>query len=1763
MKKAKRLLAVLLAAVMLFTAAYVPSYAAGDSWHNPTEGSDQKYFFSYQQGASWVLDMLDDLLGEMNIMLTCDELNDIANIGINLFTSNIMLDLDDAIDDYGTGIKGELDLRSVDNLIQSLAAVFDVLDGNWIVNFADALKLFGDLLNESYGLTDNGFNYNIRRSTAPDTEVLEMLISWISNLAPMLQRMLAGSFNWGSLLPSLFDGMVANLFPNLSSVSIENIPGLIADLLYTMLIDSSATAAPGDISNIDTWIQQLINWALVDGTGTDAASGGFSMLGMNAEPLLPAMGDETVAPGGASLSDISFYQLVNNVIQGFMGGTVKDLLSGLLYDLLGVEITEEFPLGDPAALQDETFTMIIGIVEGLLIANGAPEPTYTEEEKAYPVPYVGALLDWLLLEGGLDTFIKIEYEGISLTDNFMSLLNDVARLLINLLPSLGLFASSSHLAYTPDDLNVIWYLDADNNYVTSLEDTKVTQTYLTYETGEVIYPTAFETNADGGTTPIAYAYLADGTAVTLKDDAGNGDVDAALVRPNYVISTDMVYANIIKLALNDFIDGCYFPEWTTDIPSVLAYGFAALAAPVVPENNYYERLDAYHAFLEGAIAPIDDVITVNGKEIEILRYSILKSIPIKDTNGNVVATHNVEIPKAALDIICSFAADRLNGVFQLNNKFFTTDTTLEQFAGELLGWGFSTYLPIWVGDEDTTTGLFGANGKTGVFTEAFNTWANACYDNYAKRQVKTNANWDAIYELIDNTLFKLLPSSWLPGLSGSSQIINEWLLGNLIQFDLQGILGLLSINSDPNGELHLPTKKVLINIIDRVLAIIFNDNGVLWSSGSRSNVVTGNNVTTATTFGEILSLSSTESGLPILLYRLLTYLNTYKTPLFSTILPLIMSTQYQRPYDEEYLTASGRTEVYYKVADLENYLSSLTTNINAYEVRTFDVEEDAYAAVDGNAQAIKNADGINTDVVLSNGSVYGTYASRDEAISVINMLKDAYIYEETIEPTVEGAEPTTVYHLYANISYLESATRTPVSDATGDHAEYGDFRFAQATYRSASDPFVRYDDDYKYFTFEDFSTAGYVYNNYNQFTEEADAYISTYKDFATGDLVSAYGDWYMFWIESELKRMSCLDTNGDGRYLTADTTETITNADGTTTDVTYYADGDPGVPEAMYPYYTTASNSFNYFDNSRTGTAENRHVSGWHDSVTGEQITGINSDYFTTGNFEQLAMAAEYGSKAANNVALSTEETEAMVRYILASSGKTDAINFDITYNADGAFNGAYQWANLPDGYLDIITGWLEENGWTYEETTIIDGSIGYTLKRPAFKFFNAGSISFNGVTGDPELNSATVAGYIRKDVAGGQTYAEEVIIAISQGYYDYVETVYANRRALYNHMDQVSYRIENAENSRASVVDTTMLKWILDLSANDYKDNDTKRLNIIYSKDENGEVIFDENGNKIETKAFTTTSYAAFREAYDFAQSLYLKTGDANVLASGITQSMVTKAYEGLLKAWQQLVEFTGFADWVRIDAFQAIAEEILNDPYIDHETFGIESGVENLQQALADAKLYTDNKSNYDSESQDEIESAAGALNQAIQNLVYKTNPGINTDPEADDAALIKPTTYENQIQYAHIYGLEEGAGFGIYDEGQAIEALEALGLKISGITIDGSNGTVTKTNSARGSGTNARFDGRYRGNLRFRYFAVLYGDINGDTRIDGTDAAALNLYIENNEATMAKMGEAKFEAADVTHDQAVDGEDVQAIINHYTLVEDISQTVHSTDA
>lgn len=1798
MKKAKRLLAMLLSVLMLFGAASVQSYAylEGESWHEPMETQNQKYYFSYAKGASWLLDTLDGILVGTGIALNCDELNDLVDIGINIFTSNILLNADKYLEDVGakdeTG-QGAIDIRSVDSLIKSLYGLLTCLDENWISSAADALGLFGDLLDKDKGLVRGSLNYTVTRANVSDIQVLEMLVLWISEQKNLISGLLSGDCSFGSLLSGLLGDMIGDALPVENPIQDNKINGnkLIKDLLYNLLVDSTATVSPSDGSTIDDWVQHLIDMALITGTGdgtqTDPelthavyGDGANSMLGANAEGLMPAIGR---FEGGASLTAISFYQLVNNAINGLFGGMLKDLLSGLLYDLLEVEITEEFPYGDPAVLTDQTFTMIVGIVEGLFVDNGAPVPEYTEEQNTYPVYKIDALLDWLLvgkpeenIQSALDTFLLIDYYGFHIQDNFMSLLNDVARLLINLLPSLGLFSSSAHLAYTPDELNVTWFIDEGYNLVSSLEETKVTQTYLTFGTNEVIYPTEFTTDANGASIPSAYCYLDDKSPVNTTDASAAGYTNPSLIRPNYVITTKMVFANIIKLALNDFIDGCYFPEWTTDIPSVLAYGVAALAAPIVPENNYYARLDAYHSMLEGEVTPIDDKITtVNGDEVEILRYSVSKVITIKDINGNKVGTTNVEIPKAALDIISSFLGKSLNAVFHFDSDIekFTTDTSIEQFAGEFLIWAANQYLPAFIGEPEKqsngTTKFVGKNTASTnapIFASAMTTLVNSVYSDYTTRTIKETANWDVVYDFIDNSLFKLLPTSWLPLINGSAQFVNEWLLGNLVQFDLQGILNLFQVNEDPNAELNNSTLKVIINIIDRVTSLIFNDNAVLITSGQtsgRQGAVMNNNVTTLSTLAGLLDCSSSSASLPMLVSNLLTLLNRYKTPILSTALPLVVSSTYIRPHTTDgFLTMSSKFDgKEIGIETLEEYMKGLYDNKNAVAIKTYDNIEDAEAALatgDDKPMAIKNEDGVRTDIILSTGTIFGTYASRDEANTVLKQLANAYIDSVPVEGQLdENGEQVYTYTIYTNISYLTSATGTPATDEGGDYTEYSDFSFAQLTYRTKDNPFVSYDDDYYFYDDEDFGHSNFLYRNLKEANQSGKEFISSYHSFVENDLVNDYGEWFMFNIESQLDAAGLYDRNGDGRVLTSDVTEG---------DVTYYADGDPSIPgkTVMYPYLTTATNGFTHYDVNDGTTAETRLNPGFVDTASGEVITSYNTSSFNTTNFEQLALAVEYAADPENNVVLTEEDTESIVRLWLGT------IDFDITRDGDGNYHGSTQWETLTQLQWQTIETKAAALGCTVEEVTLEDGTVTYAVARPAFGFFgDNASFGSTGVTTNPELNAKTCADYSKKSITGGQTYAEEIRIAQQGGYYTYIENLYANRVRLYDEIDEISWRIEKAEDGRKTTADTTVLKWVLDLTANDYMDSQTRKRNVIFVKNP-------ETGKNEESKAFTTTSYLAFRDAYDYANALYDAAADANILSLGITQSMVTAAYRGLLTAWQQLVEFTGFADWVQIDNLVAIAEELLNDPYIDHPEFGVESGLTELEAALKDAYVYTDNtenpdtiydlnknsRSTWDSEVQNDIDAAAALLNQAIQNITYKQKPGILQSPEVESEIVkIQDTKYENQIQYSHIYGLKEGTGFG--DGTLDINAvLDLLGLKVTGMTVDGSTSTVSRTNSARGSGTDARIDGRYQNFLRFRYFAILYGDINGDTRVDGTDAAALNLYIARGENTASLMGEAKYEAADVTHDGGVDAEDVQAIINHYSLVENgqINQDEHS---
>lgn len=1697
MKKAKRLLAVLLAAVMLASAACLPTYAykaesvlgdgsisPNDNYHIPYQGSDGKYYFSYEQGAAYVLDLLDNLLKDANIVISGDELNDLAGLNVTG-----LLAINKLCGPNGAGENGDyIDLRSIDNLVWTITGLIIDLDEAFLVGVANVFNAFGDLLKGDAKIHSDGLSRSINRTDSTDREVLEMLILWLNNMRPALRKIVAGTYNWGAL-----DSAIPDM--------IKDLAGFLKLTLYQLLVNDSATEIPAG-ETLDGAVQQLLNWALIEGTGETAETGALSLLGPNHTALMPAVGDQpggvdiTATPiqadrdGDGAIEDCTMntYQLVHNIIRGVLDGMLAPMLSDVLIDALDIEITEQYPMGDPAMLNDVMFNTIIGAVEGLAVQNGAPAPTYTEEENSTPVGKINALLDWFFNGGGLDTFIKIDYLGIHIQDNLMSLLGDIARLAINLLPGMGVFESSASLAYSADDLNRVWYYDANLNLVAQEDETKVDKTYVTYETGEVIYPTAKKVINEVETIT-AYSYLSTDMPVNITDERGSNYVDPDLIRPNYEITKSQVFACLVKMMLNDMIDGCYFPEWTQDIPSVLAYGFAGLAATKIPENNYYARLDAYHDVTVNGEAA--NLVDASGKTIEPLPYTIDK--------------YGVTIPKAALDIIASFGASRLNGVFQLNGVYFDTDTTLEKFACEFLGWGFTRYMPMLTGTLDPSTGTLVGDG---TWKDAMNTFNNAIYSDYTNHVFKETANFDAIFDLIDETLFKLIPVSWMPNITGSFQFINEWLLGNLIEFDLQGLLNLLSVNTASDAELNQPLLTVLLRVIDRVLAMVFNDHGLLLPNG-RTNVVKSNNITNITSLDALMAGGDVSASLPVLVDNLLMYLETYKVMLLSTALPLIVAQIYEKPYQQEYLGSKG--VAYYKVDDLDRYIKSFTENINATKGVTFTNRDDARAAVDGNATAVKNADGITYDIKLSNGAIYGNYPDMAAATDIINALKNAYVFEKTAD------DGTTTYTVYLRKTYLDCAKADPATETIDGYKDsytvYSNFSKAELTPRSTSYPFVSYDSSYRFYEYEDFAAANYVYGNAKDAVKDAERFVSTYNSFPKNDLPAAYGTWMNYSIKARLRAAGLYDSNDDGLIVNS---STDAGYDATNPNI----DGDPGIPSAMYPFSTTAATAFTYYD-----------------SKTGENIT-VTMNTVTPEAYEQLSMAIAYGNDPANDVELSTIEKEALVRLALGT------INFDITptLNEDGTesyHTGSFQWDGLSADQLATIDTFCASNGYKF----VYDTAAGtYTITRSAFKVFDS-----NFTLGTVDVSTtplADVSSYTAVKETD-RTYAQKTVIQLNESYADYVDNLYANRRSLYNKIDYISYRYEMAEASRTNAgFDTTMLKWVLNLTASAYKDSKTKRRNCV--------LVGVDGENIITTKAYTATTYSKFREAYDFGTSLVAAV-ESQSLAAGITQSMISEAYYGILETYKGLLPFTGPADMTQLLAYIKVAEEIIGDPNKDDPVLGYESsGLVVLESTLTDAETVRDDDT-IDCESQQIVDNMAALLNQAIQNLVYKTVPSIipSTD-DPDSTVSTKETSNVNNRIVGQVFGLSEGVG-------AIMSAIDIVGMREDAAI----GSTVTITPSGRGNGTGAYYRGTVKGQERFRYFAVVYGDLNGDARVDGTDATALEYYMLTNDVlTAAVMGSAKFEAADANHDGVVDQSDVATIVKHYTFKESIDQTVHSTN-
>ncbi|MBQ2847404.1 MAG: dockerin type I repeat-containing protein [Clostridia bacterium] len=1813
MKKAKRLLAVLLAAVMLMSAACIPSYAYTDAnnWHTPKTSNVDGYYLDYDQTAGYLLDLLDQLLGDLNVVIHGDDINDL--IGVNLVVTDIyfgILNIDKYMEESGNA-NGSIIINSVDTLIQTLVGISRWLDENDAVGIVQTLQgwglnIMGDLISTDKGLSllIGKPSLSYKRTVNNDKLVLEHLIYVISSLHPMLSALLGGELDAGFLDGTLNDLLSDLLGPN---ASLDNIDGALKDLLYSLLINSDAEVMNGaegtdwddpstpdvveKMTTVDDMVQQLIDWALITGTDDTIQGGANSMLGSGTEGLLPGLAN---TPGGATIGELnglqadrdgdgkidegvtysmSFYQLVANVLDSLLGGMLTPMLTDLLIDLVGIEITEQYPNGDPAIKQDMMYNLIIGAVEDLLVANGAPDLDYeVYREQGIPVDdpvgQVTALVKWFLDDGGLDALIKIDYLGIHIQDNFMSLLNDLARLLPGLLSGLGVF-DGGDLVYSSDELNAYYAYNESFEIVDGSDETAVDSLYIPFEAEtELLYVDTYKENADGSRTPDIYCYYdvdpSKRSVVNTTDPTNEATYrNPKMIRQYYVIGNDQVYASLIKLLLDSIIPGCYFPEWADTIPSVLAYGLASLASPLVPQNNYFARLDAYHAeqTKEGDIYEG----TVN---VTPIPYTVEKTITINDPAG--AYTKKVIVPQAALDIGCSYLAAYLNSILDLSDaEKLDTDTSLEKFAGEFLVWGFTNYLPMLTGQlNGDTLGQYYNDGinpgylEEGVFMSEVNAYLEDVYSSYADREtiVKDDDNdpsFDAIYTLLDNTLFKLIPTSWLPDIHGSQQFVLDWLLGNLIEFDLQGILGLLTVNTDENAELNLPVVQVLIRVIDRVLALVTNDHPLLLSV-SRTNILSSATYspTSVKTLDALLSCNGSSDSLPQLVAQLLIRINQFKRPLLATLLPLILSSEYERPYDEEYL---GRQEItFYKVADLENYVGSLTQHINATKIKTLASEENAEAAIDGKATSVRNDDGTY-NVVLSNNYVYGTYPDNASATRDIEYLKDAYYVavESETQFDAEGNPVITGYDIYRNETYLTSAMTVDTEIDTSvpygqEKYVYSDFAYASFYPRSGRQDIASYGDEYQTFAPEDFSGREYYYVNADKAIEAGQDYASAYRSFAENDLVSAYGDWYMFSVETQLRTKDLWDANGDGfsvmpydgddedtdpddsDYVAPSTKNkvdengnTIVDADGN--PVTYEddgnpADGEPSMPTSMYPFSATSSSTFSFYNDK-----------------TGETITTEPMNSFNASNYEQIALALEYASDPENNVPLDEHDTESVVRLALES------LEFDITLNADNKYDGSLQWETLraDSAKWSTLETWLEDNDFTIKENVDKNGSgTGtYTIARPAFKLIDS-SVSIS--TPDIDLSStpalpddaelSRIKG-IRTLQEPGKTETDEAYVALHKAYKEYITTLYQNRESLYNTMDNISFRLEKAEAVRSVPMqnngDLIILDWALDYARENYYMFDAGR-----NYDYTGEIV---NTVPQVTKVYTSASFENLRKAYDYAKSLREKVVSNTVATNEITQSMITAAYQGILYAIRQLVEFTGFADWTQLDNYIAMATEILNDPNKDDPELGYASGLDALADVLADSQnLRAD--TTIDCESQSRVDTQAAALNNAIQNLVFNSIPSIIVTDKTGPVDVVSVENVNNRL-VGHIFGLEEGTGITediIGDDGS---------LTIAGITFDSSIGSdYLVAPSGRGNGTGAYIRGRIRTLERFRYYAVVYGDLNGDTRIDGSDAAYIQYMIANGKNTESDMDHYMFVAADANHDNVVDASDITVIQNHY---------------
>lgn len=351
MKKFKKLLCVLLVYCMMVTPLAVGASAYAD--YKQPSGTDEfgKPTYDYEQCCSMVADFIDKML-----------YNDVA----------LYEEIDIVV------AKITIDITSIDSTYKT---VEDLL-GNGLVGAAQALGGVGDL-----GYLNEGSIKGIRRTKHADSVVLSALFNFLAeNNRKVLIPLVKGTKDWG-----LIDSF-------LNEPMLNDLPGFIKETIYTELYnallkpeaDPKLKAYPVGMSNttwvIDDFLQEIV-YSLVLGPKVTVEQDGHTAEVRDpngAMIYLPSLTEEKL-----DLDALSFYDLVQNIIDAVMADILCGELETMLIDALDIVITPETPYGDPS--NAGLFPTVAGLLVDLL------KMDFPYDSENEPVLELRKMLKWLLV----------------------------------------------------------------------------------------------------------------------------------------------------------------------------------------------------------------------------------------------------------------------------------------------------------------------------------------------------------------------------------------------------------------------------------------------------------------------------------------------------------------------------------------------------------------------------------------------------------------------------------------------------------------------------------------------------------------------------------------------------------------------------------------------------------------------------------------------------------------------------------------------------------------------------------------------------------------------------------------------------------------------------------------------------------------------------------------------------------------------------------------------------------------------------------------------------------------------------------------------------------------------------------------------------------------------------------------------------------------------------------------------------------------------